>query len=532
MPASQSHTVNPGALNLPDVLTELDLFAPMPDPTLLLSQHVHPEPATLDYDLLQTDSSVALNSVEQPRNDPREGLRLEDDDLELDLGEDPVDLHSERSIEIPRRATILTASEQVIADEPMKTYDDDLHIDVGEDAISDLVADRERKSTDGFEEVTMGAINMSDIQAPEEISEVEKSTVVRQDEDSAQSPTSTLSSIKSSMEHGLERSDDQARKLGLFQPGGGVEFGRHSQKAKKRKVLQTDTDTMIQQSQMKAQQSDHSKILKPTSFLPKDPALLALMTMQRNGSFVSNILGDGRSQGWAPELRGVLSVEIIRSSGNLKRKRDSGVTGIANDFANGNNLTSQAQDQTDTNHENPAAYRKSSISSDIIDRRLSIEDEDQPFINDNFQIPDEDRPFTFKDQQNMEMLATNDTSTPLLLSGYESIALGTKNALHLLREKFEPSLKKPTSRHRKPQICFHDMLPEKRTNRANATKMFFEVLVLATRDTIKVDQANDILGGPIYIEEKRGLWGDWTENVVEGQLKAIRLESCEAIASA
>ena len=532
LPANQSHTVNPATLNLPDVLTELDLFAPMPDPTLLLSQPLHPEPTSLNHDLLRTNSTVTLNSIEAPRNDSREMLRLEDDDLELDLGEDPIDPQSERSIEVPRRAATPIASEQGIADEPINFFDDNLQIDVSEDPIPNLASGRKRSSRDEPGEITIGPMDMSDIQAPEEISSFQRPASMGRDEASAQSPTSPLSSIRSSMERDLGLLNGQARRSSLFQPRGDAEMGRHSQKAKKRKILQTDTDTMIQQSQMKAQQSDRSKILKPASFLPKDPALLALMTMQRNGSFVSNILGDGRSQGWAPELRGVLSVEIIRSSGSLKRKRYNGITEIANDSANINDLSGPAQDHTDMGHGNFFANRKSSMNSDTLDDRLSIEDADQPFNNNNLQIPDEDRPLTLEDQQNMESLANNDTVGPLLLSDYESIALGTKHAAQLLRENFGSSLKKLTSRHRKPRIFFHDILPEKRTNRIDATKMFFEVLVLATKDAIKVEQAAATLGGPIGVEEKRGLWGDWAENEVGGKLNGVNIEPCETTASA
>lgn len=523
MPANQSHTVNPATLNLPDVLTELDLFAPMPDPMLLLSQSLHTESASLDHDMLRTDSSMASNSIEKPRDDTREMLRLEDDDLELDLGEDPTEPQSERSIEVPRRAATPTASEQGITDEPLKIYDDNLQIDVGEDLIANMTPGRERNSMNGPEEITIGAMNMSDIQAPEEISQLQNPLSLGQDETSAQSPTSPLSSIRSSMERGLEVSGGQARESSFFQLRDRAAVDRHLQKTKKRKILQSDTDTMIQQSQMKAQQSDRSRILKPVLYLPKDPALLALMTMQRNGGFVSNILGDGRSQGWAPELRGVLSVEIIRSSGNLKRKRDGGVTGIASDFANIDYLSSPAPDQNEYGHGNLAACRKSPSNSGVLDERLSVEDGDRPFNNEEFPIPDEDRTLTLGDQQNVESLAKNDTSGPLPFSDHESIALGTKNAVHLLRENLGPSPKKSTTRPAKSRIFFDDMLPENRTNKADATKMFFEILVLATKDAIKVEQAASKLGGPLSMEEKQGLWGDWAVNGIGGRLNATSL---------
>jgi cohesin complex subunit SCC1 len=62
------------------------------------------------------------------------------------------------------------------------------------------------------------------------------------------------------------------------------------------------------------------------------------------------------------------------------------------------------------------------------------------------------------------------------------------------------------------------MLPETRTSRKDATKMFFEVLVLATKDAIKVEQPTNELGGPIRIRAKRGLWGEWAETGASGEI--------------
>lgn len=41
--------------------------------------------------------------------------------------------------------------------------------------------------------------------------------------------------------------------------------------------------------------------------------------------------------------------------------------------------------------------------------------------------------------------------------------------------------------------------------------MFFEVLVLATKDAVKIEQDGKKIGGPIRIRAKRGLYGDWAE---------------------
>ncbi|KFY21915.1 hypothetical protein V493_07006 [Pseudogymnoascus sp. VKM F-4281 (FW-2241)] len=65
---------------------------------------------------------------------------------------------------------------------------------------------------------------------------------------------------------------------------------------------------------------------------------------------------------------------------------------------------------------------------------------------------------------------------------------------------------------------FQDLLPERGTSKADATKMFFEVLVLATKDAVKVEQTQGELGGPIRVRGKRGLWGSWAEREAGGEI--------------
>ena len=54
--------------------------------------------------------------------------------------------------------------------------------------------------------------------------------------------------------------------------------------------------------------------------------------------------------------------------------------------------------------------------------------------------------------------------------------------------------------------------------RPDATKMFFEVLVLATKDAIKVEQPQSDLGGAIRLRARRGLWGSWAEEKAGGEI--------------
>jgi cohesin complex subunit SCC1 len=101
--------------------------------------------------------------------------------------------------------------------------------------------------------------------------------------------------------------------------------------------------------------------------------------------------------------------------------------------------------------------------------------------------------------------------------------------VHLLRQHFAPdypvSATEPPSpsQRTKTEAFFTDLCPEATTSKQDATKLFFEMLVLGTKDAIKVDQSSEELGGPIRVRGKRGLWGDWAE-MGESQAAAAVVE--------
>ena len=96
------------------------------------------------------------------------------------------------------------------------------------------------------------------------------------------------------------------------------------------------------------------------------------------------------------------------------------------------------------------------------------------------------------------MDAFDETTMPILHPAEAGpISVGTRHAVHLLRDRFagmgigETSM---PSKRSNTSVLFQELLPEERTTRPDATKMFFEVLVLATKDAIKVEQPQSDLG--------------------------------------
>jgi cohesin complex subunit SCC1 len=483
---AQTHVANPTSLTLPDMITDLDLLAPMPDPSLLLSQPLDGDLTFGNTTLPDWDASQFLsNSVEQPRH---EELELQDmDDLEIDLGEDlgpEVEIGRDAPSELPRDNDFET---------DLKLGDDDLdlEIDLGE-GITDLPAAGGTELNIGGDTI-MGGM---DTDLPLPLPEDDVPQLTRED--------SPLSELDADEETRLAQ--EVAEQDPTTVEPEQEEESIHQARAKRRKVITQDAETMISTAQLRDQQANREKILKQASFLPRDPLLMALLNMQRSGGFVSSILGDGRSQGWAPELRGILSLEVV--SRPSKRKRDGAAAGLEQAEEEEEGVIPQLDIEQDEPTLGGDAFDVGGttiaddgsiiqLPSDIGARQEEEEDEAFSPVPDNF----------------------DDTTAPLYHPAESGpISLGTKHAVHLLREQFGPEAEESESIRQKNTIVFQELLPEAQTSRADATKMFFEVLVLATKDAIKVEQPGTELGGPLRIRAKRGLWGQWAETAASGEL--------------
>jgi cohesin complex subunit SCC1 len=240
-----------------------------------------------------------------------------------------------------------------------------------------------------------------------------------------------------------------------------------------------------------------------------------LLDMQKSGGFVSSILGDGRSQGWAPELRGILSLEVI-SRPAQKRKRD------------GANIESSATEDEAAAEGEKTPQLQLEFEQDeptLGGGDIGIGGDNDPTLggsDDIVQLPDDLGFQQIGDEEDVFSPVPDnfdDTTAPLVHPDEAGpVSLGTKHAVHFLREQFGPEAEESESERQKNSIVFQDVFPEARTSRTDATKMFFEMLVLATKDAIKVEQPANELGGPLRIRAKRGLWGQWAETGASGEL--------------
>ncbi|PVI00507.1 hypothetical protein DM02DRAFT_718321 [Periconia macrospinosa] len=514
---AHSHVANPAALTLPDTITDIDLLAPMPDPSLLLSQSLDlgdiplPDLGGTDWD----SSQFLSTSVEQPR--AGDDTMIEFEDLGIDFSGN--DVEEDVSIEIGRDAgPAQRLSEEFSMGGKELEGEDDLNLDLGADLSDDegtVVPD-----IGGDTDIPMGGTEL-ELEPAEDVTATE--ALAPEARERSLSPLSELG------ENEARALEEEIQNTSIFQLAPGEqqeedEEEAHQARAKRRRVIQQDTQTQMSTSQIREHQINHEDILKPVSFLPRDPMLMALMNMQKSGGFVSSILGDGRSQGWAPELRGILSMEIV-SRPSQKRKRDSGIADVGaagEQAAAGAEKTPHPESDDEIS---PEDQEEVVIGDDTI-----IEGED----GEHIQLPEDDIPIPQDDiEEVFSPLPENfDETTLPLLHPAESgvVSLETKHAVHLLRTVFGDAGETDEEERLKNVVPFQSMFPEDRTSKADAARMFNEILVLATKDAIKVEQVNEDnkIGGQIRIRAKRGLWGSWAETDVSGAEAIKAAEAAEA----
>ena len=488
------------ALTIADKIS--DPMMPELDPSLLDFRPMDIDFSSKKDDPLNWNSQVVSEplSIEIGRNEPAREEREpfdEDDmniDLDLDIGDDGP------SIEIGRRAPPAgNMDDDVMGDDEM--FPKDLGFDETQTRASSqvpsLIEDREDDLA-GDDGMPMGDDDIFAMPGDDDAAPVAPTDPRLQR--ASQSPLSSL----------LEDDEEEAS----------TRQAKH--KVKKRKILQPDSDTMLSSAQIKAQQADRAAILKPPSFLPHDPILLNLMTMQKNGEFVSRIMGDGRAKGWAPELRGILSVEVVRSAGERKRKRDSGVADVESDEA------AAKIPQLEIPEDDTFGIHNEGLGGD---GEAAAPPRDQSIID--LPANDDGGYLNIPDDNNEPRDNFDDTTAPLLHPMEQgAVSLGTKHAVHLLRDRFGSSDANSgsPSQQKKASILFQEILPEQTTSKADATKMFFEVLVLATKDAVKVEQKDEEVGSALRIRAKRGLWGAWAEREAGGEIEEQEEGERDAVA--
>ncbi|KAF4460391.1 cohesin complex subunit scc1 [Fusarium albosuccineum] len=486
---------NREALTLPDKITPYDNFElpPPPDANWLLSQveGVSTGPVTRKGRVSQRD----INLQEDFDNSQflTDGLGLEDNmfasmgdmDLELDFGlglDDGAD--ETTAVEAGRRAELPRDDEDIFGES-------DIEVPRKEGPEREMSLEPDVRIADTIEDIAMGGVELEF--NPEDGSHIPEIPDMRPPRISE----SPLSDIDEEVAANLEEEYSRHQMTDLYEPDQEADetlVRRPAQRARKQKILTPDEEIALSSNHIKQQQANRDNILKEAGFLPRDPFLLALMDMQKSGGFVSSIMNEGRSSAWAPELRGMLSLDAVRGMNELKRKRDSGIADVESDHGASKSPRLELGEDTDM------GFGAGGLGGD-----MSMAPEET-----QLEIPGVEG-VQEEDEAGSPMPGFDETTVPLVHpSDSGPVSLGTKRAVHLLRDRFGADAADSPSKRRDRAVLFQDFCPEAQTTKADATKMFFECLVLATKDAIKVDQGPG-LGDDIRIRGKRGLWGAWAE---------------------
>lgn len=514
---------NREALMLPDQITPADNLniLPPPDANWLLGQmeDVNSTPASSGTRGRGRPSNRDINLQEDFNNsqflhddnmdeDEVALAPMDDLELELDFGMDIDERpRMDKSIEMGRDAPIARGVEDDIFSEldvapPAKGAEPEpsLNLDFGDDTV---------RIADGDGDIPMAMDDDFQFNIGEQSVAPEMGGALGLDR--ARISESPLSDIDENIARDVEEWT-RVNNTSIYEPGQEPEEPEPlpQKKSKKRRVFGLDPSTQLTSAHIKEQQQNHENILKMPSYISRDPYFLALVELKNSGSFVSSVLGDGRSKAWAPELRGLLSLDSIRPINDLKRKRDSGVADVGEEEEQGASKSPRLElgEDDDALVMPEADLGEQSVAPD--GTVLEIPADDDIIIQHD---DDNDQP-----REGSPMPAFDETTAPLVHPADSGpVSLGTKHAVHVLRDLFGSEAAVNEDK-RKQSVVFQDLLPEGRTSKADATKMFFECLVLATKDAIKVEQKEGALGGPIRVRGKRGLWGAWAEREAGGEI--------------
>ncbi|OTB02314.1 hypothetical protein M426DRAFT_322740 [Hypoxylon sp. CI-4A] len=511
---------NREALMLPDQITPADNLniLPPPDANWLLSQmedvnasqvssgtRGRGRPSNRDINLQEDFNNSQFLQDDNMDQDEVALAPMDDLELDLDFGMDIDERpRMDKSIEMGRDAPAARSVEDDMFSEldiapPAKGADREpsLNLDFGDDTVRIADGDGDIQMDDDFQ------FNIGEQSVVPEMGGalgLERARI-------SESP---LSDIDENVARDVEEWT-RLNNTSIYEPGQEPEEPEPlpQKKSKKRKVFGLDSSTQLTSAHIKEQQQNHENILKEPSYISRDPYFLALVELKNSGSFVSNVLGDSRSKAWAPELRGLLSLDSIRPINDLKRKRDSGVADVGEEEEQGTSKSPRLElgEEDDGLAIPEPELGERSVAPDGTILEIPA-DEDIIHHDDDDHQPREGSP----------MPAFDETTAPIVHPADSGpVSLGTKHAVHVLRDLFGEEAATDEEKRMK-SVVFQDLLPEERTSKADATKMFFECLVLATKDAIKVEQKDGELGGAIRVRGKRGLWGAWAETEAGGEI--------------
>ncbi|KAL1896190.1 sister chromatid cohesion protein 1 [Ceratocystis pirilliformis] len=527
------HAPTREALMLPDKITQYDSLElpPPPDAGWLLSQMEDPNAtgaalgrkgrvSNRDINLQEDYSNSQFLDISDTLDEELALAPLDDIQLDLDFGMD-IERPSKfnQTMELGRDAPLARSVEDDIfsvlddargGKEPLDMgREPSLALDIGDDTVR--IADDE------------GDIHMRDddfqFNIGEDPSVVPAGTSMAQ-LGRGRISESPLSDIDEDFAKEVEEEYTRHQQTDFYEPEEeqeSVAVRRPAARVKKPKLILPDEETMLSSAHIKEQQAHHDNILRSQAFVPRDSHFASLIELQKTGYFSGSILHGKRTSAWSPALRGLLSMSAIRVPVEMKRKREHVESETEAENVKSPRLEFGEEEEFGMSIA-PVAEETAIVEETVVELAPEEQNLDDVSLE--------------REEISMGGPAFDETVAPLVHPAESGpVSIGTQHAVHILREIFGPDAEHDAEKRKESAVVFQDLLPEGRTSKADATKMFFECLVLATKDAIKVEQGPE-LGAAIKIRGKRGLWGTWAENEAGGEMAAQMGAEVEPVSAA
>lgn len=467
-------------LLLPDTLTELDLM--MPDPNFNLD-------LDFDFDAPLSTANVSRRqditldrSLEFGRGGALSMLEVEEEedplaggvDLDLDIG-----LDEGPSIEVGRRA----ASE--LPDDVGRSYQD---LDI---TLEKIPEDNDDNNN-----------NEADLSALPEFQALDDMPVFQDDLGLPTTP-------RAGSLDGEETPRVQDMDVVMDIDAEGQETPRPARQAPRKRKIVEDAATEISSRTVAANLRDTSAIRKKQRFLDSDPVMLSLMQKSLNGGFANDIFAPANLN---PAIRTLLAPEFLYRMALLRLKRKRA----------GSNADDEHEEREDDR-----TVAKEARTRDVTQDNLTL----QPLSD--FELPDMSLPQIPEDDFDLPPLETEDMERRSEVGGDASLlgpqyatldpprsdpvepagdaqqqqqqqqdtqtqtqataSLDTRQAVAQIRETLSE----------RESVTFADLAPAG-TSKAAASERFFQVLLLATKDALKVRQTEAY--GDILVSSRPSLF--------------------------
>lgn len=356
-----STTQSAAALVLPDAITELDLA--LPDPNLLLSDlDVAPKSTahvSRRADITLAEDTLLQDSIEHGRDAPQEeGFEFGDDilqwqDLDLDIGEPTTakqrHQRDDSEVEVGRDVEkslvddmfgesglgpnagfddTITKMDGIDRDKtPTRARSEEMELqdDLGLNFDFDQTDNTAALGGDDTAELPAPVQDETMLDAPpleEGLEQPEEEGDQDKEGDREGTPATVNRASAEPREEGDNTYMEQTIRSSMEREEEGIVSPEKPKPVRKRKAVHVVVDETIEirSKQIKAQQADHTAILKEPDFLPRDPTLLTLMSLQNTGKFAASIYFPKNMH---PDLVELLSPDFVKSMAAAKRKRDA-----------------------------------------------------------------------------------------------------------------------------------------------------------------------------------------------------------------